>query len=242
MSVSDTDIVYYKSANGSSEGGVKSATEIVDGVANAVFPNISDGERVAGGTLYRKWFAANEHGTDAMVVPTAWIVAMPVGTAESIGVGFNSADDDEAIVSGNMTAWSGNAVLAAASDGADTRTLTIIGRNNAAVPIADSLTLTGAVEIVTATSFSIVYAVLADAKNASRTITIRQGAAGTIRGTVLTNRGSCFLWLNPVLKATGIVQPNLVAGASLGFWDRLVWAPAISAQRPADSIIAIEEA
>jgi hypothetical protein len=51
-----------------------------------------------------------------------------------------------------------------------------------------------------------------------------------------------FLWLTPSSKATGIQFPDLAAGASHGVWDRMVASAGISAQKPADSIVAVEEA
>ena len=241
MAISDTDVVFYRSANGDSQGGARSVTEIIDGVQNNLFPQITDAERAAGGTLYRKFFATNEHPTDAMASPTAWVAATPIGIAEHIAVGFDDVDDDEAVVSGNMTAWTANAVLAAASDGADTRVLTIIGLTAAGAPTQQSFALNGTTEVLSI-SLSKVFAVMADAKSTTRIITIRQGAAGTIRGTIGLNRAASFLWLNPDEKTEGIVVPDLEAGESVGFWDRLVWSAGIGAQRPADSVFALEEA
>ncbi len=242
MPVSDSDIVYYRSSVGDSEGGARSVTEIIDGAANALFANIEEADRLAGGTMYRKFFATNEHPTDTMVEPTAFLPVVPVGISEHIGVGFDAADDDEAVLSGNMTAWSANAVLAAASDGADTRELTIIGRTTAGVATQQSLTLTGASEALSAISFSEVYAVMVDAPSATRIISIRQGSGGTLRGTIGLNRSTCFLWMNPSTKGAGMVLPDLIAGASQGFWDRMVWSAGISAARPASSVFALEEA
>lgn len=240
MAVSDSDIVFYKSATGASEGGAISATPILDEVDNNLWADISDSERIAGFTKYRKWFVTNEHSTDTMLLPVCWIEQAPTGTTESLGVGWNSTDDD-ATDAGNMTAWGANAALAAVSDGADTRSLTILGVDNAGVPVQVSLTLTGTTEAVTPTVFSKVYSVRADAESA-RTVTIRQGAAGTTRGTISPNRLCCFLWLSPASKAAGIALPNLVAGGSYAFWDRIVGTAGISAQRPTDSLIGFEEA
>jgi len=242
MAVTDTDIIFYQSSDAGSTGGAPSVTEIVDSVTNNLWADISDAERIAGFTVYRKWFFTNEHATDAMVAPVAWIESPPTGVTESLAVGFDDADDDEAAISGNMTAWTANAVLAAVSDGTDTRSLTIRGVNNAGVPVEVNLVLTGNVEVATATQFSKVYAVMADSPSATRTVTIRQGPGGTARATRATNRVSSFLWLTVTSKATGIQFTDLAAGASHGVWDRLVASAGISAQRPADSIIGVEEA
>ncbi len=63
MAVVATDIKFRKSAivtDTGSNGGRKSQTEVVSGTKHNLFPRITDAERTAGGTRYRKEFWINE--------------------------------------------------------------------------------------------------------------------------------------------------------------------------------------
>ena len=61
-----TDLGWYLSSGGSSEGGAKSATPIVDATDNNVFADVSSAARIAGGTEIRKIFLENDHATDTI--------------------------------------------------------------------------------------------------------------------------------------------------------------------------------
>jgi hypothetical protein len=239
MPAGTSDIHLYKSGVGDSEGGAKTATEVTNAVLNNLFPNISDASRLAGGSMSRKFFFANEHATDPYTQPRLWIASMPSGVVCTVGVGYNDADDDS-IAGGDMTAWTSGAALAAISDGADTRTLTIIGIVGG-VAVQTTLTLTGTTEAVTPEVFSSVLFVMADSKSLSRTVTIKQGAGGTTRGTIPPNRGSTFLLYSPVSKATGLWWPDLIAGGSHGVWIKLTWAAGISAQSNTAPLLNLED-
>lgn len=240
MAVDETDIVWYESANGSSDGGALSATPVT-ATKGDFWPNLSSSERLAGGTKYKKSFMVNEHATDPLVEPVVWILLPPQNMTEVLGLGFNDADDDDA-AQGNMTAWGANAVVALVSSGADTRTASIYGVDSGGAPVKEDVTLTGTVEVVSLATFSKVHAVKLSAESGSATVTVAQGSGGTVRGTVGPNRETCFLWYAAPAKATGISLPDLVAGTSYGFWHRQVWAPAIGAVRPNTSKIGFEEA
>lgn len=240
MAVAATDLKYYKSTNGDSAGGVISAVEIVAGVKNNLWSDITEAERLAAGTRYRKWFLANEHATDALVRPVFWLSVTPLGLVESLGLGFSDADDDNSDA-GNMTAFAANAVVGLVSDGADTRTATVYGLDGTGVPITESVVLAGATEVLTTATFSKVWAVKMDAESASRVVTVRQGAGGVTRGTVQLNRESCFLWVVATSEGAGIKLPNLIAGGNYGFWDRQEWSAGLAANRPVTSEVVVKE-
>lgn len=66
MSIQRTDIDYYKSAvinDSGTNGGRLSAVESISGVANNIFPTVSQSERIAGSNKYRKMFVKNSEST-----------------------------------------------------------------------------------------------------------------------------------------------------------------------------------
>lgn len=239
MSVGTVDLVVYKAAGGTSDNGAKSGTSLASGVQNGLWPDISDALRTSGGTRIKKWFIANEHATDALSKPTVWNGITPTGLVEDLGLGFDSVDDSDN-AQGNMTAWGANAVVSLTSSGADTRTATIYGVNNAGLPATEAVVLTGAVEKLSTTTWSKVWGIVLSALNAN-TVTIKQGAAGTTRGTIGNNKKACWLWVTAVSQAAGIYLPNLVAGSSYGFWDRQTWAPATASSRPTMQRVSLVE-
>lgn len=222
MAVTTADLVVYLASGGSSDNGAKSATALASGVANGLWPNVADAQRTAGGTRTKKWFLANESGTDALSKPVLWDALVAPGVTEELGLGFDSADDADP-AQGNMTAFGANAVASLVSSAADTRTVTLYGLNAAGVPIAEVVTLTGAVAVSSTTTWSKLWAGVVSALNGN-TITIKQGPGGTTRGTIGANKKSCWLWVNAIGQSSGILLPSLAAGSSYGFWDRQTWA------------------
>jgi hypothetical protein len=220
-----TDLHFYLSASGASEGGATSSTPIVDATDNNVFSDVSSSSRIAGGTEVRKIFMANEHATDAYAAHSIWISTAPTHCTGYIGLGFNDADDDE-LTAGNLVAFSGGAKVALISDGADTRAVDVYGLVGG-VPTKETMTLTGSSEVLSSATFDsgLVYA-LHTTVSASRTVTVKQGTGGTTRGTIGIGKTNCFLWLTAASKSAGLRLPALVAGATEGIWEKVVWAAA----------------
>jgi hypothetical protein len=240
MPVAVTDVLFMKSSTGASDGGAESPTELVSGTANALWPNISDALRAAGGTRYKKFYIRNDHATDLMVKPTVWIAESPPGVTVSLGLGAASADDATSTL-GTLTAWSANAVVALVSSGTDSRTATIFGLNASSVPVSEAVALTGTGEVLSSNTYSKVWCVYMSATNGSNTVTIKQGSGGTTRGTIAPTFLICWLWVAAISKATGITVPDLTAGLSIPLWCRQVWSPGISAVRPTRQVVSVEE-
>ena len=215
-----TDLHFYLSATGASEGGAKSATPITDAVDNNVFSDVSSSARIAGGTEYRKIFMANEHATDTYAAHSIWIPVDPSHSDGYIGLGFDDADDDEQ-TAGNLVAWSAGAKVALVSDAADTRSVDVYGLVGT-TPTKETVTLNGAAEVLSSATFAAVFA-LHTTVSASRTVTIKQGTGGTTRGTIGTGHANCFLWLSAASKSAGLRLPALVAGVAWGIWEKAVW-------------------
>ena len=240
MPVGTADLVVYKSATGSSDGGAISAVAVTSGVHGNLWPDISDALRTSGGTRTKKWFLKNEHATDALSKPVIWNSIVPQGLTEELGLGVDSSDDADNAM-GSLTAWSANAVLAALSSAADTRQLTITGLDNAGVPTVEVIALAGTGEVLSTTSWSKVFGVYVSALNGSNTITIKQGSGGTTRGTIPPNKKAIWLWITAIAKASGLALPSLNASANFGIWDRQTWPAATAAARPTRQRIALEE-
>jgi hypothetical protein len=243
MAVSASDIVQYLSSDAGSTGGAISGSTTTSGVANNVWPDITDGERLAGGAKYRKTFWKNNHATDSMLEPVIYCPVFPTNMTLKIGIGINSSSDNDS-AQGNMTAWSANAKVALVSDGADTRIATIYGMDNSGTPVptTETVTLTGASEVLSVATYSKVWSVSLGATDGSRTVTIKQGSAGTTRGTIGISKIACWLWVTAgTAKASGIYLPDLAAGQSYGIWRELTWSAGAGAVKPNSLTVAIEE-
>jgi hypothetical protein len=161
-----------------------------------------------------------------MVKPVLYYPVAPVNATLLLGFGFDHTTDDDP-AQGNMTAWSANAKVALISDGADVRTATIYGMDNAGtpVPISEAVVMTGASEVLSVATFSKVWGVVMSATDASRTVLVKQGTGGTTRGTIGLLKKLCFLFVSAgTVKANGIALPDLAAGQNYGVWRKLTWA------------------
>jgi hypothetical protein len=220
-----SDLGWYLSSSGASEGGAMSATPITSGVDNNVFPDVSSSSRLAGGEMIRKIFLANDHATDDYVAHSIWIAVPPSHCTAYIGLGFDDADDDENDA-GALVTWSGAAKVSIKSDAADTRAVDVYGLVGG-VPTKETMTLNGTAEVLSTATFDAgsVYA-LHTTVSGSRVITIKEGSGGTTRGTIGIGYSAIFLWITAASKSAGLKLPLLAAGLGDGIWQKVVWAAA----------------
>lgn len=122
----DTDLKLFKAAvnnDTTANGGVLSTDEVVSGVAQNVWPNVSRSERIAGSTKYRKVFYKMHDDTDdplsdaqVMVESTTpgddWIVAS-IGTASDTQADILAADRKYgcAVIQTNVTAGTSTVIV-----------------------------------------------------------------------------------------------------------------------------------
>lgn len=239
MAVTTVDLVVYKAAGGTSDNGAKSATALASGVQNGLWPDLSDAVRLAGGTRIKKWFLANEALADSLSKPTIYNAIVPAGVTEELGLGFDSTDDNDN-AQGNMSAFSGNAVAALVSTAPDTRSVTLYGLSAAGQPQFEVVVMTGTSEKLSTLTWSKLYAAVVSAL-ATNTISIKQGSAGTVRGTIGSNKKACWLWITAVSALSGLFLPTLANGANYGFWDRQTWPAGTGAARNTLQRIALVE-
>lgn len=240
MPITATDIDFLRSSTGTSDGGAESATEIVSGVANSLWPNLSDTLRASGGSRPKKFFIKNNSGTETMLEPSVWISQSPSGMTVEIGLGGSASDDDDS-TSGDLTAWTTNANVALVSSASDSRTATINGLNTSGDAITETVGLTGVTEVLSANVYSAVYNVVLSAVHGSNTVTIKQGTGGTTRGSIGVGEIISFRWVSGTSKATGIKVVDVLPGVSIPIWCRQTWSAGISAQRPTQQTVSIEE-
>lgn len=240
MAITAADIDFVKSSVGTSDGGSETATEITSGVANDLWPNLSDTLRASDGSRTKKFFIANNSGTETMLEPSVWITEAPAGMTVEIGHGSPSADDDDS-AAGSMTAWTANAKVALVSSAADSRTATIYGLNTSGDAVTEDVALTSTSEVLSTNTYSKVWSVALSALSGSATVTIKQGTGGTTRGTIVPSEVVSFLWVTAPSKATGIKVPDVLPGDSIPIWCRQSWTGGIAAQRPTRQVVAIEE-
>ena len=233
MTASAADIIFTKTSELTSAGGTNSGTPITS-TKNSMMVAITDAERIAGGTRTMKFCVFNDHATDAWTLPGTWVV-QATGITEVIGLGLDHADDDDA-AQGNMTAFSGNAVVALVSNGADTRTVTVVGLTAGGAVQTEAIVLTGAAEVLGLLTFSAVYGASVSATG-SQIVTLKVGTGGTTRGTIGATFKNCWLWVAANAQGSAIMLANLAAQTAYCFWWRQTWAPNIAGQRPDTSTL-----
>jgi hypothetical protein len=239
MAISEDDIKYYKSLNGSSNGGARSAVLITATKAD-YWPNISDGDRIAGGFVVRKCFVANNHGSENLDVPSIWNELPPTNTTKLIGLGVDATEDDDPD-QGNMVDLTTDDTIDLVSDGADTRNFVVYGLDALGDPQDASGTLNGTTPVTTGFTFSKVFAVVLDAVSGSREVTISETTSTVVFGVIGSGFRHSFLWIEASSKATGLRLPNLGPGLAYGLWEKITWAPNVSAVRPNTDRVATEE-
>jgi hypothetical protein len=207
-------------------GAIDTGREIVSGVLNNLFPDLSAAELAAGGTRYRKLFRRNEHATETWGAVRTYIAQQPGNAAIAMGVGINHADDNDG-AQGLLQPFTAAARVALASDGADTRDVTVVGEV-AGVLTSETVALNGASEVLTAATFDAgrLYHVYVASLSGTRTVTIRQGSGGTVRGTIGTNKKIAFTFLagsdiDQLLE--GFQHGNVAPSGVVAIWLRKTW-------------------
>lgn len=239
MTVVQSDITFLQSSDTGSAGGAISGIEVVTGVLNSLWPDISPAEAGAGGSRVRKWFMRNDNVAENLANFGLWVATAPTGCTEELGVGFDTADDADAL-RGTLIALSANALIAVVSNGADTRTVTVVGVNAAGAPMEETVTLNGLVEVLTVVTFSKVYAVRVSALG-SQIVTIKQGSGGSTLATIPAGAISTWLWVADAASlASAIKRMAIGPGAIVGFWDRLTWTAGAAEVDPNNSIIGVQ--
>lgn len=104
-------------AEGASHGGDIGAVEITSGLANNIFDDISDAERVAGDTDYRKVFVKNTN-VDTWAAVKLWISVFTESEDDEISIlrgGKKSTESNPLAVSGTATFAASTAVIGSGS-------------------------------------------------------------------------------------------------------------------------------
>jgi hypothetical protein len=121
---------------------------------------------------------------------------MPIVATDLIAYGSANRPSDDVTTTGgaiattdrpDITQLTANALIAVISDGADTRTVTVQGRNSAGGVVSENIVLTGAVQAVGSTTFERILTITLSASDATRTVTVRQGAGGATIATIGPN-------------------------------------------------------
>jgi hypothetical protein len=127
---------------------------------------------------------------------------MPIASTDLVLYGSANRPGDDATTTGGAidtaarpldTQLTANSVIAAVSSGADTRTLTITGRNPAGAVVQETLTLNGTTEVVGTTTFERIQTLALSAASATLTVTVRQGSGGPTRHTFNPNETAAFI-------------------------------------------------
>jgi hypothetical protein len=234
MTASAADIIFTKTSEGTSSGGVNSGVPI-SSTRNSFMPAITDSERLVGGSRIKKFCVFNNHATDDYTLPGVWVNAA-TGITDEIGLGLDDGDDDDT-TQGNGSEFSGSAVVAVISDGSDTRDVTVVGLDGSGDPQTEVITLNGTSEVLGALTFSAVYGASVSATDGSRTVLVKQGTGGTTRFTIGPTFKASWVWLAANSQGAAIMLANLVAQTAYCFYWRQTWAAAVAGQRPDTSTL-----
>lgn len=230
MPVATTDFLVHKSDN-NGEGGIRDfGAAITDNVLHNLFAEITEAEAAAGGSRTRKFFVTNDHATDTAVGPEATVALFPGAYTFEIGWGLDEADDDDAGVSGNLNPDVNPAdELEILSDGADTRQVTLYGKDGSGNHLEETLTLNGTTPVAGSDLFRYVYAAVADATSGTRTVTIRKTTGPTTLGTIAINQRHGFAWLDVSTAEAPMTVDDIPASFFRGFWIRQTWPAGVAA-------------
>ncbi len=113
MSISASDIKFYKAANNNDtvgNGGIIGTTEIVDNTLNNLFPNVSPDDRIAGKTRYRKEFLRNEN-TEDLTFENVEIWIGSKSTGDDYFQLKDGTDTDTQAEADDYTNWAGAGTL-----------------------------------------------------------------------------------------------------------------------------------
>jgi hypothetical protein len=86
-----------------------------------------------------------------------------------------------------LTQFSGAAIVQIVSDGADTRAVTVTGRLATGVVDTEVITANGTTPVSGAKTFERIQKLVASATSGTRTISVKEGAGGTVRATISVN-------------------------------------------------------
>jgi hypothetical protein len=124
---------------------------------------------------------------------------MPIVTSDLIFFGAASRPSDDVSLTGGaidatdrpeFTQFSAAALPEIVSDGVDTRNVTIEGRNAAGAILSETKALNGTTPVLFAGTFERILTITAASSSATRTITVKQGAGGSVCATITPNETS----------------------------------------------------
>lgn len=130
---------------------------------------------------------------------------MSIVAADLIAHGSAGRPEDDSATSGGaidlthrpeLVQFTAPAVIAAVSDGTDTRQFTVTGRDAAGAIVTDTPTLTSAVEVVGTQTFERILKIELASTDPSRTVTFKEGSGGATVATIGPNeqdRSGMFL-------------------------------------------------
>lgn len=137
---------------------------------------------------------------------------MSIVAAELIAYGPASQPTDDTSTSGGaidaltrpvFTQFTANAKLALISDGADTRSVDVVGRDATGAVVSETIVLTGATEVLSVATFERIQSVKAQTTSGTRIVTAKQGSAGATIGTIpLSEKGFYMMFRNAASAGT----------------------------------------
>jgi|WetSurMetagenome_2_1015567.scaffolds.fasta_scaffold01555_11 hypothetical protein len=211
MAIDAANLKWYQCTTwteGSSHGGaIDTGAQITDNTMNNIFDNVTNAERIAGMTDYRKIFFRNEN-SDSYTYPKGWISSQTPATNSAVWIVCTGSKS----LQGSDVALSGTATFAASTSITNLSDLTTEVRPGDWVFNSTNDTYTSAQQIASMTTNSITL-------SSSYT-----GTTGSGKG-ISVARATAFTFYQPSTKAhTNACKPGaaLAQNASFGIWVKRV--------------------
>jgi len=133
-----------------------------------------------------------------------------------------SRPEDDASTSGGaidtasqpaLTQFGTSAKVAVISDGTDTRSVTIEGRDAGGAIQTESVTLNGTSEVLSTNTYSRVLSIVLGSSSGTRTVLVKEGSGGTVRGTLAPNITGLYI----------MFRKSASAGTTQVRYEKLFW-------------------
>ena len=128
MSIVAAELKWYKSevvTNTNTNGGVMSNNEIIDGVKNNIFPDVSQAERLAGIVRYRKIFAKLTNAADEVLINPGFHIRDFTPAQDRVEIFLGTHTDVQGDITGSERHYGAGALTADISAGSTSFAMTL---------------------------------------------------------------------------------------------------------------------
>lgn len=219
MSIVQSEIQFFQSANANSAGGAISASQISDNVLNNLFSDTPAASAYSGAVDYRKCFVKNANASLSLQNALFFKTTSTPSPDDEIYVGIGTSSDDDG--SQELAAVTLPSAIVLVSSAADTRVVTLVGEDVNGSRLSETVTLNGTTPVTSANTYSKLYTVSVASSN-TNTVTVTQNTGTIVLGKLNSNKLSCIYYQNVTTKSAAFKLGTIASGASIGLWLKRV--------------------